>query len=98
MFQSITDNMIITVILTFSLVWIAGFFGGSFETYMFAAHSQSVKLLSPIYHANRALVELSCIGKSDYISSSILYDIAIILVCSFIGICAGAIRRRGGKA
>ncbi|SDA77347.1 ABC-2 type transport system permease protein [Lachnospiraceae bacterium G11] len=98
MVYSIFENMAATVVVVFMLVWWCGFFGGSFETYMFAAHAESVKRLSPIYHANRALVELSCIGKSDFISSSILFDIAIILVCSFIGIMAGAIRRRGGKA
>lgn len=95
MFQSITDNMIITVILTFSLVWIAGFFGGSFETYMFSSHPEYMKLLSPIYHCNRAMVEQAASGRTDYFPSAILYCAGIIIVCSLISVAADTIRRRG---
>ncbi len=95
MFQSITDNMIITVILTFSLVWTMGFFGGSFETYMFSDHPQYLKTLSPIYHCNRAIVEQASSGSSSYFGSAILYCAGIIVVCSLISIAASSIRRRG---
>jgi len=95
MFQSITDNMIITVILTFSLVWIAGFFGGSFETYMFSDRPQILKELSPIYHCNRAMVEQAASGRTNYIPSAILYCAAIAVVCSLISVAANSIRRRG---
>ena len=95
MFQSITDNMIITVILTFSLVWIAGFFGGSFETYMFSDRPQILKELSPIYHCNRAMVEQAASGRTNYIPSAILYCAAIAVVSSLISVAANTIRRRG---
>ena len=95
MFQSITDNMIITVILTFSLVWIAGFFGGSFETYMFSAQPEILKKLSPIYHCNRAMIEQASAGRYEYFGSALLYCGGIILVCSLISIAANSIRRRG---
>ncbi len=95
MFQSLTDNMIITVILTFSLVWIAGFFGGSFETYMFSDRPQILKELSPIYHCNRAMVEQAASGRTNYIPSAILYCAAIAVVCSLISVAANSIRRRG---
>ena len=95
MFQSITDNMIITVILTFSLVWIAGFFGGSFETYMFSAQPEILKKLSPIYHCNRAMIEQASSGRYEYFGSALLYCGGIILVCSLISIAANSIRRRG---
>ena len=95
MFQSLTDNMIITVILTFSLVWIAGFFGGSFETYMFSDRPQILKELSPIYHCNRAMVEQAASGRTNYIPSAILYCAAIAVVCSLISVAADSIRRRG---
>lgn len=95
MFQSITDNMIITVILTFSLVWTMGFFGGSFETYMFSDHPQYLKTLSPIYHCNRAMVEQASSGSSSYFGSALLYCAGIIVVCSLISIAASSIRRRG---
>ena len=95
MFQSITDNMIITVILTFSLVWTAGFFGGSFETYMFSERPEFLKQLSPIYHCNRAMVEQAASGRTNYIPSAILYCAGIIVVCSLISVAANSIRRRG---
>lgn len=95
MFQSLTDNMIITVILTFSLVWIAGFFGGSFETYMFSDRPEFLKQLSPIYHCNRAMVEQASSGSSNYFGSALLYCAGIIVVCSLISITANSIRRRG---
>ncbi len=95
MFLSIFDNVVISIILVFSLVWFAGFFGGSFETYMFSAHPESLKLLSPLYHSNRALVELSCMGHSDYVSGSLLYSAGITVVCSAAAILAGVIRKRG---
>jgi ABC-2 type transport system permease protein len=41
-------NLAVTVVVNFLLVWVAGFFGGSFETYMFASWSESIKRISPI--------------------------------------------------
>ena len=72
-----------------------GFFGGSFETYMFSNWPDSVKNLSPIYHANRALVENSCMGHSSYTGSCIIYMLAITIVCSVIAIGVDSIRKRG---
>ncbi len=95
MIYNISDNLVITIISLFTIVWILGFIGGSFETYMFQGLSESIKHLSPIYHGNRALVELSCMGKSDYVASSLVYSIAITIVCSIIAIMAGKIRKRG---
>ena len=95
MAYNIFDNIVVTIIAVFALVWFAGFFGGSFETYMFSLHPMSVKLISPIYHINRALVELSCMGHSDYVASSIMYCAAIIIVCSAVAVLAGSIRKRG---
>ena len=95
MVYSISDNMVVTIIAVFSIVWVAGFVGGSFETYMYSSHPDSVKLLSPLYHINRALVELSCMGHSDYIVSALIYGAVITVVCSAIALFAGEIRRRG---
>lgn len=72
-----------------------GFFGGSFETYMFSSISDILKHLSPIYHGNRALVELSCIGESNYVASSVWFLLVITVICSAIAILAGSIRKRG---
>ena len=72
MFYNISDNLVITIILLFTVVWFLGFFGGSFETYMFSRILDTLKHLSPIYHGNRALVELSCMGKRSYVTSSVL--------------------------
>ena len=95
MVHSLFDNVVITIIGVFGLVWFAGFYGGSFETYMFSSHPMKVKLASPIYHINRALTELSAEGHSDYVSSAFIYTGAIILVCSIIAITVETIRKRG---
>ena len=95
MLYYITENIVITIILQFTIVWILGFLGGSFETYMFSSTPELLKELSPIYHTNRALVELSCMGESTYITSAIIYSLAIIVICSMIAIFAGRIRKRG---
>ena len=95
MIYNIFDNMVVTIIGVFAAVWFAGFFGGSFETYMYSVHPIEVKQVSPIYHINRALVELSCMGHSDYIGSALIYSAAIIVICSAIAVMAGTFRKRG---
>lgn len=95
MFYYISHNMAITVIVLFTSVWFMGFVGGSFETYMFSSWSDSIKNLSPIYHINRAMVENSCMGHSDYIASSILYTLGITAVCAAVSVMADGIRKRG---
>lgn len=95
MLYNITDSLVITIILQFTIVWFLGFFGGSFETYMFSSTPDLLKQLSPIYHGNRALVELSCMGESSYVASTIIYSLGITVVFSLIAIFAGYIRKRG---
>ncbi len=95
MLYNISDSLVITIIMEFTIVWFLGFFGGSFETYMFSRMPDALKHLSPIYHGNRALVELSCMGKSNYTASAVWYSLGIIAVCSAIAILAGSIRKRG---
>lgn len=95
MLYNISDSLVITIIIQFTIVWFMGFFGGSFETYMFSSTSDTLKHLSPIYHGNRALVELSCMGESNYVASAVGYSLVITVVCSTIAILAGCIRKRG---
>lgn len=95
MLYNVSDSLVITIIMLFTIVWFMGFFGGSFETYMFSSTSDMIKNLSPIYHGNRALVELSCMGESDYVVSAVWYSLAITGVCSVIATLAGSIRKRG---
>ena len=97
MFYGVTQNMVVTIIGVFVTVWLFGFFGGSFETYMFSSHARILKELSPVYHVNRALTELSCMGQSDYTASAVWYCLAILIVSSGIAVAAGMIRRRIGK-
>lgn len=96
MLYEITNSMLVTIIVSFAIVWIWGFFGGSFETYMFSPHSMTLKNIDPIYHGNRALVELSCMGHSDYVLSSVIYSVIMIVVCSLVAVLAGNVRRRKG--
>ena len=91
----IFNNMALTIIVLFTMVWFMGFVGGSFETYMFSAWSDNIKNLSPIYHVNRAMVENSCMGHSDYIASSIIYTMVITVVCTAVSVAADKIRKRG---
>lgn len=95
MFYNISNSLVITIILQFTVAWFMGFVGGSFETYMFSAFSDSIKHLSPIYHGTRALVELSCVGESSYVGSALIYALAITVICSVIAVLAGTIRKRG---
>lgn len=95
MLYNISDSLVITIIVQFTIVWFMGFFGGSFETYMFSSTSDTLKHLSPIYHGNRALVELSCMGESNYVASAVWFSLVITVICSAIAILAGSIRKRG---
>lgn len=95
MIYNISQNLVITIIVLFTGVWIMGFFGGSFETYMFSSMPDMAKQLSPIYHGNRALVELSCMGGSKYVGSAIIYSLAITVICSATAIFISKIRKRG---
>ncbi|MBO6297334.1 MAG: ABC transporter permease [Lachnospiraceae bacterium] len=97
MFYNITGNVVVTIIAVFAVVWVAGFTGGSFETYMLSTQPQVLKDISPIYHINRALTELSCMGRSDYTLSAITYCIMIMLVSAFAAVAAGYIRGRKGE-
>lgn len=92
---AICRNLAVTIVALFTLVWFMGFFGGSFETYMFSSMPDSMKNLSPIYHVNRALVEYSCMGKSDYTISCILYMIGITIVCTVLAVLINTIRKKG---
>ncbi len=95
MLYNIFDSLAITIIALFTVVWFMGMFGGCFETYMFSSLADNIKHLSPIYHGNRALVELSCMGTSEYVDSAIIYSLAIAAVCSVIAVLASGIRKRG---
>lgn len=95
LFYSITNNLAVTIAGLFTVVWFMGFFGGSFETYMFSSISDSLKRISPIYHVNRALVEYSCMGASDYMVSSITYMCGITLVCTVLSIIIQILRKKG---
>lgn len=95
MLYNLSNNLAITIIALFTIVWFMGFFGGSFETYMFSGLPDITKQLSPLYHGNRALVELSCMGESDYVGSSLMYSLGITMVCSVIAVLASSMRKRG---
>ncbi|MBP5249045.1 MAG: ABC transporter permease [Lachnospiraceae bacterium] len=90
---SLTDNVAATVIITFTIIWLMGFFGGSFETYMFSSHSRLLKNLSPIYYANRSLVELSCMGHSDYIVRSLGISASMCVVFTALAVLICKVRR-----
>lgn len=63
-----------------------GFIGGSNQTYMYNFVSDNVAKISPLYHINRTLVELSTKGYSDYTNSCIIFLLAISMISVIIGI------------
>ena len=97
MFYNITGNVVVTIITVFAIVWMAGFVGGSFETYMLSTQPQVLKDISPVYHINRALTELSCMGHSDHTGSAVIYCIMIMLVSACVAVFTGYIRGRKGE-
>lgn len=88
------DNLAVTIVALFTIVWLMGFVGGSFETYMFSSCPEWIKHLSPIYYVNRTLVEYSCMGKSDYTNPCILYLVVLTIVCTAGSLLMGGMRRR----
>jgi ABC-2 type transport system permease protein len=79
-------NVAISIVTGFIIIWIAGFFGGSFQTYIYAALPQKLVNMSPIYYVNRTLVEFSTKGGSDYTGKCIGFLLGIIFVCGILGI------------
>lgn len=80
------SNAAISIVVGFIMIWIAGFFGGSFQTYIYAQLPQYLVDLSPLYYVNRTLVEFSTMGHSDYTGRCIAYLSGIIVLCGIIGI------------
>ncbi len=78
-------NLAVSVIALFGVVWVLGFVGGSFETYMFSATPDWLKELSPMYYVNRSVVEFSTMGSSDYATGAILSMGIIFVVFSGLG-------------
>lgn len=94
LFYNLTQNLAVTIVGFAALFWVMGFFGGSFENYMYSSTPDSLKFISPVYHVNRALVELSCMGHSDYVKSAIVYTVVITVAASVLAIASDMIRKR----
>ncbi len=94
MLYSITDNIVAMVITLFLAVFMMGFVGGSFENYMYSSVPEHLKQISPVYHVNRALVELSCMNRSNYALSAIVFALVIFVICSLIAVASDDIRRK----
>jgi ABC-2 type transport system permease protein len=79
------NNAAISIVAAFIVVWVAGFFGGVFESYMYLFLPQWLMKASPIYYINRTLVEFSTKGYSNYEGSCIAVLAVVIIVCGLIG-------------
>lgn len=79
-------NVGVGIVLGFVITWVAGFFGGCFQTYMYAHLPKVLVELSPFYYLNRTLIEHSVKGYSDYTVKCILMLLGIIVVFSVIGV------------
>lgn len=78
-------NIALAIVVEFIGVWIMGFFGGTFESYLYSTFPEGLKKSSPIYHMNRALVEYETNGASNYGSSAVIFLIIILVVATVIG-------------
>ena len=90
----ICESNVVTIIVTFMIVWTLGFIGGSFETYMFSTMPEHLKMADPIYHINRALTELSVMGRSEYVSSAMIYTGVMTAVLVAATLLTAKIKRR----
>ncbi len=79
------SKVVVSVVVGFSLTWMLGFFGGSFDPYMYEDFPIMLMKASPIYYVNRTLVEFSTKGYSDYTGICLIYLIALILVFGILG-------------
>jgi ABC-2 type transport system permease protein len=79
------SNTAVSIVIGFALIWIAGFFGGTFQSYMYSLLPDRLVRISPLYHIDRTLVEYSTKGGSDYTVGCILFLSAIILVFGLFG-------------
>lgn len=87
------NNVAVSIVLGFVIIWVAGFFGGSFQTYMYANLPQKLVDLSPLYYINRSMVEYSTKGSSDYLGTCIAYLLGFIGICSVLGVVIMNIRK-----
>ena len=85
LFLIIFDNPAASIGSLFMVLWIAGYVGGTFETYMLSSVPDSVQELSPLYYVNRTLVELSVNGQSDYLGRCLM----VLTVMSAVSIALG---------
>lgn len=85
-FFALFENSAVSIALMFGILWFAGFFGGTFETYMYSSQPEFLKRLSPTYYLNRSLIELSVNGESDYLLPCVGILILMILVFIPLGI------------
>jgi ABC-2 type transport system permease protein len=79
------SNVAVAVVIEFVLVWIFGFLGGSFESYLYSSMAEWLKKLSPVYYLNRVLVEYETNGSSAYTKEAVIFYLGIILVGFVIG-------------
>lgn len=84
-FLYLFKNTVVSIGANFMVIWFAGFAGGTFESYMYSTTPENIRLLSPLYHINRTLVEYAAMGESAYLKPCIMY----LSVLAVIGVAAG---------
>lgn len=87
-------NQALSNVIIFISGFFFGFVGGSFQTYMLNFVSDKLAKISPLYYINRTLVEFSTKGYSDYVSSCIVFLLAIALISTMLGVVITAKGRR----
>lgn len=88
-------NVAVSIVTTFGLVWFMGFYGGSFQNYMQLNMSESMKKISPLYFANRTLVEYRTMGSSDYSLPCIIIFLGLSAILCIATIQIMKVRKEG---
>ena len=83
----------VSIGLMFMILWVLGFIGGAFETYIYSSIPEIVKRVSPVYYINRSLLEISVNGRSDFLMPCVIYLAAMAVVLIPLGILITRVRK-----
>ncbi len=79
------SNTAVSVSVGWIVMFVNGFLGGSFQTYIYSTIPDTYARLAPQYYINRTLVEFSTKGSSDYALPCVIILCTIFLVCIAVG-------------
>lgn len=79
------NNVAVSIVIAWIIIFISGFLGGSFQTYMLSDIPDNLAKLSPHYYINRTLVEFSTMGSSEYTGKCFIILLSVFVASVFFG-------------